>query len=256
MSRWFRCYDDLVDDPKVQRLPAELFKALINLWCLASKNGGALPPIEDIAFKLRMKVEKVDRIIASLHDDDLIDIDADGSRPHNWDARQFKSDVSNERVKRHRKHKRNVTQTVTATPPETEAETETKQKEPEADASAVPALRDVRADLFGKGLQSLASMTGKTPDSCRSLVGRWLKSVNDEAIHVLGAIEDAERNRVADPVAWINRALQPRQGPNGKRTVQQASADLLDRVRAFDEPAPRDLCDGTGEIDVRLLPSR
>lgn len=27
MSRWFRVYDDLVDDPKVQRLSAELFRA-------------------------------------------------------------------------------------------------------------------------------------------------------------------------------------------------------------------------------------
>lgn len=27
MSHWFRVYDDLVDDPKVQRLPARTFKA-------------------------------------------------------------------------------------------------------------------------------------------------------------------------------------------------------------------------------------
>ena len=50
-------------------------------------------------------------------------------------------------------------------------------------------------------------MTGKTPDSCRSLVGKWLKSVNDEAIYVLAAIEDAERNKIADPVPWINQVL-------------------------------------------------
>lgn len=51
-----------------------------------------------------------------------------------------------------------------------------------------------------------AAITGKTPDSCRSLIGKWLKTVNDEAIHILGAIEDAERNRIADPVR-ITRAL-------------------------------------------------
>jgi hypothetical protein len=30
MTRWFRVYNDLVDDPKVQRLDPTLFKALIN----------------------------------------------------------------------------------------------------------------------------------------------------------------------------------------------------------------------------------
>ena len=49
---WFRVHDDLVDDPKVQRLAPELFKALINLWCLASQNRGILPPIEDIVFTM------------------------------------------------------------------------------------------------------------------------------------------------------------------------------------------------------------
>jgi hypothetical protein len=36
MTRWFRVYDDLVDDPKVQQLDPSLFKALINFWCLAA----------------------------------------------------------------------------------------------------------------------------------------------------------------------------------------------------------------------------
>jgi Helix-turn-helix domain len=77
----------------------------------------------------------------------------------------------------------------------------------DAYASDAGAPRDVRTDLFNRGLKILAAITGKTPDSCRSLIGKWLKSVNDEAIHVLGAIEDAERNRIADPVPWITRAL-------------------------------------------------
>ena len=31
----------------------------------------------------------------------------------------------------------------------------------------------------------------------------WLKAADDEAIHVLGAIDDAERNRIANPTAWL-----------------------------------------------------
>ena len=128
MSRWFRVYDDLVDDPKVQRLPAELFRALVNIWCLASKGGGVLPSIDEIAFKLRVKADKAYAIVASLRNAGLIEDDEDGTHPHNWDSRQFKSDVSNERVKRHRERKCNVTDTVTETPPETETETEKEEK--------------------------------------------------------------------------------------------------------------------------------
>ena len=95
MTRWFRVYDDLVDDPKVQRLDPSLFKALINLWCLASANDGVLPPIDEIAFKLRMKPEKAQRVLTELTAAGLIDDDETGARPHNWDARQFMSDGLN-----------------------------------------------------------------------------------------------------------------------------------------------------------------
>lgn len=114
MSQWFRVYDTLVDDPKVQRLPAELFRALINLWCLASQNGGVLPSCEDMAFKLRVPQAKVQSILAQLMEAGLIDADETvGLQPHNWNGRQFKSDSADptnaERQRRFRnKHKTGV----------------------------------------------------------------------------------------------------------------------------------------------------
>jgi DNA-binding transcriptional ArsR family regulator len=136
MSRWFRVYDDLVDDPKVQRLSGEMVKSLLNLWCLASQNDGTLPAADDIAFKLRMTPTKVAKLLSVLGECGLIDSDETGLRPHNWSGRQYKSDVSNERVKRFRERKCNVTSTVTATPPETEqiqnTDSETEQKDKSA----------------------------------------------------------------------------------------------------------------------------
>jgi hypothetical protein len=124
MTRWFRVYDDLIDDPKVQRLDPSLFKALINLWCLASTNHGVLPPIDEIAFKLRMKPEKAQRVVTELRAPGLIDDDEMGARPHNWDARQFISDGSTSRVKRFRERHRNVSTAISETAPETDAEAE------------------------------------------------------------------------------------------------------------------------------------
>jgi hypothetical protein len=126
MTRWFRVYVDLVDDPKVQRLDPSLFKALINLWCLTSANNDVLPPIDEIAFKLRIKPEKAQRVLTELRAAGLIDDDERGARPHNWDKRQFTSDGSTSRVKRFRERRRNASPAVSETPSETEAETERK----------------------------------------------------------------------------------------------------------------------------------
>jgi|GEM_PF-1370195 len=128
MSRWFRFYDDALNDAKVQRLPPALFKAWVNLLCLASKHDGALPPVPEIAFALRVPDKEAAATLKTLIEAGLIDGD-DPARPHNWDARQFKSDASTERVKRHRQRQCNVTSTVSETSPETDSETDSEQKD-------------------------------------------------------------------------------------------------------------------------------
>jgi hypothetical protein len=131
MSKWFRAYDSALDDPKVQRLPGPLFKAWFNLLCLASRNDGAIPPIEDVAFALRIDEERASEWVYALISAGLIDEFETGMAPHNWDARQFKSDVSTDRVKRFRKQAKTVSETVVETPPEqnrAEADTEAEKK--------------------------------------------------------------------------------------------------------------------------------
>ena len=136
MSRWFRVYDDLVDDPKVQQLSPKNFRALVNLWCITSKNNGRPSTANDLAFKLRMKPSEAAKVLADLQAAGLIDATDEGFTPHNWASRQFKSDTSNERVQRFRERERNVTgnviSAVTVTPPDTETESESDKKEAQA----------------------------------------------------------------------------------------------------------------------------
>jgi hypothetical protein len=75
---------------------------------------------------------------------------------------------------------------------------------------------DHRRRLFSEGLAQLSRITGKGPDSCRSFVGRCLKAAGDDAVIVLGLIEDAERNMVANPTAWIMACLKSMDIRNGK----------------------------------------
>jgi hypothetical protein len=133
MSRWFRLYDEMLDDPKLQRLPAETFKAVVNLWCIASRNGGKLPPCSDIAFSLRVTESNAVTLLDELVTLGFLDHDDDGLRPHNWDKRQYKSDTVDgtnaERQKRFRERHRNGVTPVTVTPTRDRTEAETEQKE-------------------------------------------------------------------------------------------------------------------------------
>lgn len=137
-NRWFRFYDTALDDPKVQTLSSDLFKAWVNILCLASRNKGVLPPIERVAFALRCDETVAERTIERLLNEGLIDRKNGGPNgyhyaPHNWTKRQYKSDTSTERVKRYRQRK-------VETAPDTETEEEDK-----------PLLqtRDARADEDG-----------------------------------------------------------------------------------------------------------
>jgi hypothetical protein len=124
MSRWFRFYDEALNDPKVQRLTGDLFKAWVNFLCLASKTDG-LVLRKDVTFGLRFTDEKeADFFLGKLIELDLIEDRGDVLTPHNWRKRQYKSDSSTKRVKQFRKRQRNVSET----PPDTE-QNRTEQKE-------------------------------------------------------------------------------------------------------------------------------
>lgn len=127
--RWFRFYYDSLNDSKVQSLSPETYKFWVNCLCLASQNDGVLPHQEDIGFALRLRMPATLKHLEKLRKSGLLD-DNDGAlSPHNWDGRQFKSDTSNERVKRHRKRSCNVTGAVTVAPPDTDTDTDTEKRE-------------------------------------------------------------------------------------------------------------------------------
>jgi hypothetical protein len=92
-------------DIKVQKLRPELFKFWVNLLCLANERPerGTLPPIEEIAFNLRMKAPVTAGYVASLKSQGLLDETSNGSlTPHNWVGRQPKSDDVSKRVNDYR----------------------------------------------------------------------------------------------------------------------------------------------------------
>lgn len=127
--KWFRFYNEVLDDPKVQMLSPELFKFWVNILCITSKNDGVLPSIEAIAYHARASLEATQSHIKALLEAQLLQefSNQHGSwlAPHAWAKRQYKSDVSTDRVKRFRNAKRNNI----VTPPDTDTESDTEQKQ-------------------------------------------------------------------------------------------------------------------------------
>jgi hypothetical protein len=114
--KWFRLYNDLRHDPKVQNLRPELFRFWINLLCMASdqEERGTIPSINAIAVDLGMRRDHVEGFMAALEASYLLlRSSLEGPKEeirsykgtfkiHAWSSRQPQSDNVAIRVKSHR----------------------------------------------------------------------------------------------------------------------------------------------------------
>lgn len=73
-----------------------------------------------------------------------------------------------------------------------------------------PLPLDARTSLFRDGLQQIRQMTGLPDARARALLGKLLKTCNDNAATVSAVVAEAHDLRPAEPVAWLMRAAQMR----------------------------------------------
>ena len=66
---------------------------------------------------------------------------------------------------------------------------------------------DAKTRLFGDGLFTLHSMTGIHVKQCRSIIGRWLRDLNNDASLVMSLIEQASEQRLIQPIDWLMKAV-------------------------------------------------
>jgi hypothetical protein len=106
MGRWFKFYEDSIDDPQIQKLTPELFKFWINLLCLTSKNNGFLPDIAGISFALRMPKDQAEAWILALVREGLLVVHKSLLKPDDWKQRVSPKNSNAERQKRFRNNKK------------------------------------------------------------------------------------------------------------------------------------------------------
>jgi hypothetical protein len=238
-GRWWRAYEESLDDPKVQLLDPPVFKAWFNLLCLTSANGGVLPPMPHIAFKLRVPVLQAELVLSVLIEADLFEKREDGTiAPHNWNGRQYRSDVSTLRVKRFRKRKRNVSPTVSETPPETETETET---ETEADTERKQASKVV---ALARGERLAADWYPNDVDlKFAADLGLRLFEVDNETSkfsdywHARAGPGAVKRDWSATWRNWCRKAIEDKGKGNGtgrKQTLVERGQELARRARELE----------------------
>ncbi len=201
--RWFRSHASKLNNPKVQRLSDRLYRAWDSLLCIACEFDGVLPAVADTSFLLRKTERETQEVMNSLIERGFLVITDRGCEPHQWNEWQYKSDVSTERVKRFRKRHRNVS----VTPSESEADTET-DSVPNGTGGKPP--DDPVKLLFNAGVELLTA-NGCKETNARSLIGKWRKDVGDEA--VMGAITEARRLSVTEPIAWFTQRFAGKAAP-------------------------------------------
>lgn len=215
---WFRFYSEALDDPKVQRLAPHLFKAWVNLLCLASTNDGKLPSIDDIAFRLRVSVQDAEQQVSDLIIAGLIDVTARGRTPHNWNGRQFVSDGSTERVRKHRKIKAvtqcNVSETANETAPE-----------------QIQSRADTETDSDGHAHEREPSDRPTEPDfiECKKAFNGSTDAMIAEVVSAMGAYGDKD-----GASQWLAVTLRT----NGQDATAQAF-QMLATARAEGKPIAR-----------------
>ena len=128
-NAWFRMYSEFATDPKVQMMSEADQRRFVMLLCLRCSNDDVTLHDDEVEFQLRISNDEWMRSKALFLQKELINED---NTPTAWNKRQFVSDSSAERVRKHRdKKKKEAKQAcnVTATPPEAEAEAEAEAEE-------------------------------------------------------------------------------------------------------------------------------
>lgn len=132
VNPWFRLHSEFATDPKIQMLSEADQRRFVMLLCLRCSNGDVTLHDHEIAFQLRISDQEWEATKKCFIERKLID---KNNRVISWEKRQYLSDSSVERVRRHRERMkqgcnvtetlRNGSETVSVTPPDTDTDTDT-----------------------------------------------------------------------------------------------------------------------------------
>jgi DNA-binding GntR family transcriptional regulator len=115
---WIKLYLKILDDPRMGRLPVATWKRAMEFFMVAGEyelgNEGRLPPLDDMAWRLRASVEELNEALQVLSNAGIVHQGKDGAWVVSDFAKQQEPLGVAERVRDHRRRKRNVTKSYIA----------------------------------------------------------------------------------------------------------------------------------------------
>lgn len=208
---WIKLFVELLDDPKMGRLPDWLWRRAIELFLLAGENGndGLLPPVEDMAWRLRISPEKLTEALQALSQVGVVH-----ETPAGWMVTHFKDrqySESYERVKRFRERYSNAASNAD----ETEVESTSSSESESVSGSESEEGGGAGERRFAKqiGIPETPAQALEHPDiqAFKAICGR-IPGVRDyaiviETIRLLRAKHGAKLTEIVQPywLAWSTR---------------------------------------------------
>jgi len=113
--RWFRLYNDIVDDEKIAQIDPKTFKIFVFLMSICSQNdsqNGILPDKKFLSWRMRISDKKLEMALGELEGAGIVNRANGAIVLVNWHKRQFKSDNVTERVNRFRKAQKDKNETL------------------------------------------------------------------------------------------------------------------------------------------------
>lgn len=160
LGNWYRMYVSILDNPKLARLSEAQCWNWAKLLAVAVTYGGLIPEdLTDVAHLMRKPLGKVRDLIQVFLSAALLERCDGGYIPHDWETRQFQSDVSTGRVQEFRKRQRNVSSAVTEAAPENIVQSTETEKEVRTRATLPAEGSDVFTFCEALGVDFRADMS-------------------------------------------------------------------------------------------------
>jgi hypothetical protein len=150
---WIKLHLEILDDPKMGRLPDDLWRLAVELFMMAGREGsnGALPPVEEMAWTLRNSEGEVREKLCKLAEVGIVQEEEAGKWiVTNFSKRQAAMPVS-ERVERYRRRNNDVTDRYSSC------------NEGEEGVSTSSSESDSSSDSAGEGVQGEGAKLPATP---------------------------------------------------------------------------------------------
>lgn len=134
--QWFRMYSEFATDPKVQSMDETLQRRFVMFLCLHGSGEYERLTDEELAFALRITPAELVNTRDVFKQKGFL---GDNGEISNWNKRQYKSDSSTERVRKHRAEKTKRKGNVSVTPSDSDSDSDTEsERTKNPSASATP----------------------------------------------------------------------------------------------------------------------